>query len=73
MAKRIKIEDKFFRMRRGELVEIPKDWVVTLPILKQYEKGSQRKKDINDGNGIEHWKKADHLPQMQIAVDIQSK
>lgn len=33
MSKRIEKDGKFYRMRRGELVEIPKEWVgkVTTP------------------------------------------
>ncbi len=27
MAKRIEIEGKFYRMRRGELVQIPDEWI----------------------------------------------
>ena len=27
MAKRIQADNKFFRLRRGKLVEIPADWI----------------------------------------------
>lgn len=31
MAKRIKIEDKYYRYRDGKLVEIPSEWVGKVP------------------------------------------
>ena len=45
MGKRIEIDGKFYRMRRGRLVEIPEEWVgrVTHPqtIRKRKSKGTQ--------------------------------
>jgi len=44
MAKCIKIEDKFFRMRRGKLVEMPKDWVGNTTHPQTIRKRKSKKK-----------------------------
>jgi hypothetical protein len=31
MAKRIEIDEKFYRLRRGDLVEIPQQWLNVVP------------------------------------------
>lgn len=38
MSKRIEIEGKFYRMRRGELVEIPNKWLGKFPTKQTMRK-----------------------------------
>lgn len=34
MSKRVEIDGKFYRMRRGKLVEIPAEWVGQIPTAR---------------------------------------
>lgn len=51
MAKRIQIDDQFFRIRRGVLVEIPKQWIghTLTPQTKRKRQSKQIRKVKNMG------------------------
>lgn len=50
MAKRIEIEGKFFRMRRGKFVEIPEDWVGQVT-FKQTQRKRSRAAQLSRSGG----------------------
>jgi|GEM_PF-3301574 len=52
MAKRIEIDGKFYRMRRGTLVEIPSEWVgnTTHPQTIRKRQSKQTGKSRRKGN-----------------------
>ena len=43
-AKRIEIDGKFFRYRRGKLVEIPRKWVGKFPTKRTIRNRKSKKK-----------------------------
>ena len=57
MAKRVMIDGKYFRKRRGVLVEIPEEWVgkVTDPQTIRKRQSKLTRKSKNQGNG-KAWK-----------------
>ena len=57
MAKRVQIDDKFFRLRRGVLVEIPEKWVGVCADPQAIRKRQSKltRKNKNKGHG-KAWK-----------------
>jgi hypothetical protein len=53
MSKRVQVGDKFFRMRRGVMVEIPAEWVGQVPHPQKI-----RERESKKGQGRRYKKKA---------------
>lgn len=61
MAKRIEIDGKFYRKRRGKLVEIPPEWVGREPTKQTIRKRPSKltgkvKRVVKDADGTNRYK-----------------
>lgn len=70
MSKRIEVDGKFFRKRRGKLVEIPTEWVgqTTHPqnIRKRLSKGTRKLRNYLKPSGhLSRYKDARTIPMEQ--------
>ena len=67
MAKRIEIDGKYFRVRRGKLVEIPSEWVGRYPSQKHIRQRPSKlsgplKRIVKDVRGVNRYKDARAQP-----------
>lgn len=74
MSKRIEIDGRFYRERRGKLVEIPAEWVgnVTHPqnIRNRPSKLiNKRKRDANGGSNAKFWASTEFKDKRDIPIE----
>jgi hypothetical protein len=68
-GKRIEVDGKFYRMRRGQLVEIPEEWVgkVTHPQTARkrdsHSSSGKKAKEINDSRNARRGTETSHRQQ----------